>query len=151
MSFALKLWQFDPQFVTILPSKCLFMSILCCQKASKLYKICNINFWYWKGPPPIETFPKIHQFWWWDGFPNSWRNKVFDLSSIDQTEACSITGLIKGSLVDSISSWSTKSTSNLWSSLYHWIDHKIRWAFDQISTRTVDMLIIGWSSKHITK
>ena len=59
VKFTLKLWQSCPQFVTILPSKDIFMKIWCCQKAPKMYKICNINVYTWVWPPtlyPVEQW-----------------------------------------------------------------------------------------------
>ena len=51
VTYTLKFRQFSPQFETFLPLKSLFMSILCCQKSFKLYKICSKIFEHGFGPP----------------------------------------------------------------------------------------------------
>ena len=57
VKFTLKLWQFYPW-------KYFFVPILCCQKASRIIQIRNINFYTWgRPPPPFTQCVKIHRFW----------------------------------------------------------------------------------------
>ena len=56
VKFTLKLWQFYPW-------KYFFVPILCCQKASRIIQIRNINFYTWVRPPPFTQCVKIHPIW----------------------------------------------------------------------------------------
>ena len=55
VKFTLKLWQFYPW-------KYFFVSILCCQKASWIIQIYNINFYTWVRSPPTQCV-KIYPIW----------------------------------------------------------------------------------------
>ena len=63
VKFTLKLWQFYPW-------KYFFVPILCCQKASRIIQIRNINFYTWVRPPaPLYTMCKNSSDLAEDGFP----------------------------------------------------------------------------------
>ena len=53
--------------MTILPFKIpFFVPVLCCQMASRVIQICNINFYTWvqPPPPPFTQSVKNHPIWW---------------------------------------------------------------------------------------
>ena len=69
VKFTLKLWQFYPW-------KYFFVPILCCQKASRIIQIRNINFYTWVRPPPLYTMCKKTSDLVADGFPKGSTSSV---------------------------------------------------------------------------